>query len=326
MSFKEILAQKSAVEFLKSVYEQDRLAHAYCFVGPDGIGKKKTAINFAKLLLCDAPAASDSCGMCPSCRKIDSLSHPDLQWVSPDGNFIKIDAVREACRRLNLRGFESSRKVLIVDDAHALNEESSNALLKTLEEPSQHTVIILIARSLRSILSTIASRCQRVVFSALKEDDVYSFLVNKNGLSQEEASYLAKICEGSLGMALRYHECGLFGKKNRMIDAALDAREPLGSLLPGGANEKAERDEALLEMLLVLSSWFRDLLLAKMKKDVKILINTDRQEDIRKNSSIFSFGDIEERLNAIADTQASMRRNVNVRLAVAKMRVDLWKP
>ena len=127
MSFKEVIGQQSAVAFLKSAYKQGRIAHAYVFAGPSGVGKTNAAINFAKLLLCQGPKQEEPCDGCASCLKAAAGNHPDIQWVLPDGQFIKIDAVREACRRLSLKGFESSRKVLIVSGAQHLNDESSNA-------------------------------------------------------------------------------------------------------------------------------------------------------------------------------------------------------
>lgn len=176
MSFKEVIGQENAVSLLKVAYRHNRIAHAYLFVGAEGIGKKKAALNFAKLLVCEDPKGEEPCDRCPSCLKGDAFNHPDIQMVSPEGQFIKIDAIREARRRLSLVGFESARKCLLIYDAQYLNDESSNALLKTLEEPTPNTVILLVADSIRSILPTIASRCQRIIFSPLSEKVIESIL------------------------------------------------------------------------------------------------------------------------------------------------------
>ncbi|HQP91953.1 MAG TPA: DNA polymerase III subunit delta', partial [Candidatus Omnitrophota bacterium] len=180
MSFKEIIGQDGAVTFLKKAYSSQRLAHAYIFVGPDGVGKRTTALKFAQLLVCeDRDKKDEPCQKCPACVKAANLSHPDIQWVNAEGQFVKIDAVRQASRRLSLKGFESQYKVLIVPEAQCLNDESSNALLKTLEEPSTDTVIILIAPTLKKLLPTITSRCQRVVFSALDNETLGKILQEK---------------------------------------------------------------------------------------------------------------------------------------------------
>ncbi|MFH0940364.1 MAG: DNA polymerase III subunit delta' [Candidatus Omnitrophota bacterium] len=323
MSFKDVIGQESAVAFLKAAFSSGRMAHAYVFVGPEGIGKRKAALNFAKLLLCESPLAQEPCDSCVSCLKAGRFNHPDIQEVAPDGQFIKIDAIREACRRLSLRGFESSFKVLIVTQAGTLNEESSNALLKTLEEPTANTVIMLLADTLRSVLPTIASRCQRVVFSSLKQEVIESILIKRWGASPEAAAYLSLMSEGSLGSALKFHEDGLFLRKNELIKNALDRNCPLDGLMDLSSKERQDRQENIQEAVFVLSSWFRDLLLAKTES--RSFINVDKKDDIMRDARSFSFAELEERLNSIADAARDLKRNANARIALTKMRVELWK-
>ena len=323
MSFKDVVGQESAIAFLKAAFSCGRIAHAYIFVGPQGVGKSKAALNFAKLLLCESPSANEPCENCASCLKSNGSNHPDIQEVSPEGQFIKIDAIREACRKLSLRGFESSFKVLIITQAGALNEESSNALLKTLEEPTANTVIILMADTLKSVLPTIASRCQRVVFSILKQDVIESILIKQWGASRDAAAYLSMMSEGSLGAALRFHEDGLFSRKNDLIKNALDERCGLDGLLDLSSKERQDRQENIQEALFVLSSWFRDLLLAKTES--RSFINIDKKDDIMRLARSFSFIEIEERLTRIADAAQDLKRNANARIALTRLRVDLWK-
>ena len=325
MSFKEVIGQDSAISLLKAAYRQNRISHAYVFVGLDGTGKKKTALNFAKLLVCELPEKEEPCDRCSSCLKVNALNHPDIQWVSPEGQFIKIDTIREACRRLNLVGFESNRKVLIILGAQSLNEESSNALLKTLEEPTAHTVILLITDTLKSILPTIASRCQRIIFSPLKEELIQSVLSHQWGTPPEETVYLARISGGSLGKALLYHKEGLFTRKNRMISDILDKDYPLENFVEMSLRDRSERSAQIHEVLCVLSSWFRDLLLAKILKEPKNLINIDRKDDIMRCSGTFSFAEIEQRIQAIAETMKDVERNINMRISLTHLRVELWK-
>jgi len=331
VSFKDVIGQAGAITFLKAAFSSGRIAHAYVFVGPEGIGKRKAALNFAKLLLCEKPLGSEPCDSCVSCLKAGATAaaasgasnHPDIQEVSPEGQVIKIDAIREACRRLSLRGFESLFKILIVTKAGALNDESSNALLKTLEEPTANTVIILLADTLKSVLPTIASRCQRVVFSSLKQEVIESILIKQWGASPEAATYLSLISEGSLGSALKFHEDGLFLRKNEMIKNALDRNCGLDVFLDLSSKERQDRQENIKEVLFVLSSWFRDLLLAKIES--RSFINVDKEDDIMRDAHSFSFAEIEDRLVSIADAARDLKRNSNARIALTKMRVELWK-
>lgn len=325
MSFQEVVGQEAAIAQLKKAFINNRTSHAYCFAGPEGVGKKKAAFNFAKLLMCAHAKNAEPCDSCPACVKVSAMNHPDVFVVAPEGQFIKIDSIREACRRLNLKGFESTKKILIISEAQSLNEESSNALLKTLEEPSADTVIILLADTLKSILPTIRSRCQRVIFQAFPESMLKKMLETQFKLSAEEAAYLVRISMGRLGVALKYHEARLFERKNKMLEDVLTPGFPLDKLFSAGSLERSEKNLKMDEILCVLSSWFRDLMLAKTEGHFKNFINVDRKDDIMVTSRRYTFSEIEGRISAIADTAFENERNINWRISMANLRMELWK-
>ncbi len=324
MSFKEIIGQEGAVTLLKKSFRMRRLAHAYVFIGPEGVGKKKTALNFVKLLTCENVQESvEPCETCPSCLKVSAFNHPDLQWVYPDGQFIKIDAIREATRKLNLKGFESSFKALIISEAQALNEESSNALLKTLEEPSADTVIILIAPSLKNILPTIASRCQRVIFSSLDVATLDKTLRDNFGVAKDEAEYLSRISAGSLGMALRFRDNGLFLRKNKIVEDMFDETVKADNFIGASKHDRIEKREAIEEALAVLSSWLRDMFVAKAGGGRQNYINTDKRDDIMRFAEKFELVDIENRISAVGETLQEVRHNINPRISLTKLKMSL---
>jgi len=320
VSFKEILGQEKAVFLLKSAVRQNRVSHAYLFVGPAGVGKSAAALNFARLLFCESVSAGDvePCDECPSCRKAAAGSHPDIQVLSPDGAFTRIDAVREACRRLSLKGFESMRKALIVSEAGTLNEESSNALLKTLEEPSAGTVIILLADSLKSVLPTIASRCQRIVFSPLKDAVLQAILLERYGMGREEARYLARLSEGCMEKALKFHKEEIFKKRDAFLEGFLQGRMPV-------VEGKKAQEESFDTGLFLLAGWLRDLLVAKVNDEEKNFVNADRKDDIMLAARGLKPEEIDETLRSVADTAADLRHNVNRRVAFARLNTELWK-
>ncbi len=202
MTFSEIIGHDRPVGILRRALTNDVLAHAYLFSGEPGIGKRMTALAFAAALNCEHRRDQDSCGTCPSCRKIASGNHPDVHVMVPDGDEIKIDQVREAQATLSLRPFEGSRKVLIVDGAEAMNEASSNAFLKTLEEPPGESLIILGTAMPQSLLTTIRSRCQALAFQPLPRSALAQVLRERRGLSEEDAWFLAALSRGSIGRAL----------------------------------------------------------------------------------------------------------------------------
>lgn len=322
MSFEKIIGHVQAIAFLKEAHKRQRLAHAYVFVGPEGVGKALTAQAFAELLLCPSAENAQPCGTCASCRKVQSRSHPDLQWVVPDGATIRIEAIRTACRNLHMRGFESSAKVLVIDSATSMNEESSNALLKTLEEPSPHTVIILVASTLASLLPTIASRCQRVVFGPLDPGTLFSVLTKTHKIGTDEARYLSGICQGSLGVALEYYASGLFSRRDEILDSLLG---PSGSWEDLVTKERDEKTRRFEEIVVVVNSWLRDMAAAKVSQEPRFFLNTDRSGLVLQAAGRLSVADIEEKLTAVAGAASDAARHVNGRLVLAKLREELCR-
>ncbi|MGC2061562.1 MAG: DNA polymerase III subunit delta' [Thermodesulfovibrionales bacterium] len=191
MSLKNIIGQSKAITMLLGMLRRQRVASSYLFCGESGIGKKTTAINFAKALNCshegrgaggtDAggqdeqmanpePGHFDACDACASCTKIDAGVHPDFLLVAPEDRIIKIDEIRMIEEALSYKPFEGRRKVIIIDEAEAMNISAANAFLKTLEEPPAESVVILITAKPGALPDTIRSRCSRVNFYPLSHD------------------------------------------------------------------------------------------------------------------------------------------------------------
>ena len=135
MRFSDIQGQDKAIHILQRAIQNQHIAHAYLFTGPEGVGKKNTALALAQSLNCEAadPQTFSSCGQCASCVQIDCGSHPDLIFLEPDGNSIKIEQIRNLLSKISLRNYESTYKVAIINDAHLMTEQAANCLLKTGE-------------------------------------------------------------------------------------------------------------------------------------------------------------------------------------------------
>jgi DNA polymerase-3 subunit delta' len=215
MSWNSLLGHAAQIEKLRSSSAKGRLAHAYAFVGPSGIGKKRFAFELARCLLCERHPDADleACGQCSSCQQVAAGTHPDLLAVGlPEGKreipirlFIGEDETRGKeglCYDLSLKPMSGRRRVAIIDNAEALNDESANALLKTLEEPPPCSVLILVATSADLLLPTIRSRCQVISFQPLSSADVRQVLLREGITADEsEAAQAALICGGSLDAA-----------------------------------------------------------------------------------------------------------------------------
>jgi len=228
MSFKEIFCQDRAIDILQRAFNTGRAAHAYIFAGPEGVGKYKTACEWAKLLLCPDPVIdndfAESCGKCPSCRLFEAGSHPDFNHIykellefTEDGKDkgppvdLPIDVVREfLIAKVSIRPGLSRRKVFIVSEAEKLNASSQNSLLKVLEEPPLYCCIVLLCTRLDKLLPTIKSRSQIIRFGPVIEQRIIENL-KETGLDNQRAQYFARLAEGSLGTACRWAGLELAG-------------------------------------------------------------------------------------------------------------------
>lgn len=211
MSFTSILGQQKAVLSLQNQLRTNRIAHGYLFVGPEGVGRKKTAVEVAKVLNCQKKDKTliDSCNECISCKKIDKNIHPDVHLIDfswqarlleekvEKQTQIKIDSIRELQRDINLKHFEGNYKVFIIDRSEKMSQEAMNCLLKTLEEPPANSVLILITTSLDMLRRTIVSRCQVIKFSRLLEGIIRKILSEKFNISTD-LDRITKFANGSV--------------------------------------------------------------------------------------------------------------------------------
>ena len=208
MSFKDVLGHERPIKLLQHAIQEDKVVNSYLFLGNEGIGKKWVALQFAKTLNClkFKNKKGDACDQCISCKKIDHHLHPDVLLIEPEGQTLKVDRVREMLKDLAYRPYEGQRRVCILSAADRMAPHMSNTLLKTLEEPPLHTVIILLANNRRLMLPTVLSRCQSIQFNPLPTPSVSHWLMEQKGINEMEAHLLAALSEGSPGKALEIQE------------------------------------------------------------------------------------------------------------------------
>lgn len=195
MSFESIIGNEKNKELLKNTIETESIAHSYMLVGQDGIGKQKFAISFAKMILCLSQDKED-CNNCDSCIKFNSGNHPDFIKIEPDGNSIKIAQMREMQEHIYQKPILSDRKVFIINDAEKMTEEAQNSLLKTLEEPPEYVTIILIVSNENMMLNTIKSRCLRLYFKNISNENMIKYIKDKNTISHISDN-IVDMCNGS---------------------------------------------------------------------------------------------------------------------------------
>ena len=203
MSFEKIIGNNKIKNELIKAFRTNSIAHSYIFSGQYGIGKKQIAIEFAKMILClnkdNAP-----CGECKSCLELENDNNPDFNIIKPDGK-IKIDQIRQMLEKVYEKPIISDKKVYIIDDAETMTVEAQNCLLKTLEEPPEYIVIILITSNESNLINTIKSRCLKLTFNPLENSEIKQYL-EKNFDFQNVSETMLEIFEGSIGKALKVKE------------------------------------------------------------------------------------------------------------------------
>ena len=319
MAWGEIIGHHRQVELLRLALAGGRLHHAYLFVGPEGIGKRTLAIALAKAVHCSVSAA-DFCGSCANCRRIADGNHPDVRLIEPlaGKKEISIQQVRDFERELNYRSFTGKRKIIIIDPATLMNLASQNALLKTLEEPPQDSLMVLIASSAGGLLPTVRSRCLRISFAPLARGDVIHYLRTNQVMTGDEVEFLAAMSMGSIGAAMGLDKeafvekrriwAGIVGAlKGGDYRAAVDAAETLAG----------NRDDAL-KFFAWAQSWFRDLLVYGVTGDSGELVNLDMREQIAQHAAPAKSEQRIAALTASHRAAAAIQRNLNRRMVLEK--------
>ncbi len=201
--FENIIGNKKNKEILKKAIEINKTSHSYIFCGTEGIGKKLIAKELAKKILC-LKEKENSCD-CKSCIEFDSDNNPDFQLIESVDGKIKIEQIRQMQRKVAEKPIISNNKVYIIDNADTMTTEAQNCLLKTLEEPPEYITIILICTNEGNLLSTIKSRCTRMQFEPIKDEELKEYIKTK--LPDEQISpQIIELAQGSIGKAIKLNE------------------------------------------------------------------------------------------------------------------------
>jgi DNA polymerase-3 subunit delta' len=277
-----IESQPRAVEQLTRALEQDRVAHAYAFIGPAGSGREATALAFAAALVC----RERGCGACRECRMVEARRHPDVHVIvptpaerNPKGpKFVRIGHVREIERQASLRPVMAPRKVFVVTQADTMTEDAPQAFLKTLEEPPDRTVIILILERGRSVPATVLSRCHLVRFRPQPAE-----------VPEERATARMLLTEArDHGMAA--------------VFAKLDRARP----------DRAEA-EAIVDAWWL---WCRDLALVKAGAPAYLLTEPERAAELAAEAERWTLRDLEAAIGACREAREGLEVNVAPRLTL----------
>jgi len=308
MSFGAIIGQEKAVRLIRAGLQRKRVARAYLFSGPRGVGKRAAALELAKALNCLSAPRDDACDRCETCRRIEHGNHPDVVRIVPDGTSIKIDQVRRLQREFAYAAAEAERRVVIIEQTETMTVEAANSMLKFLEEPVTPMVAVLIAEQEDAVLPTIRSRCQHIRFAPLSPEHLEQVLTGEGvdpamariaahlaGGREEvrrlaEGDEFARLCE----QVIKWNGEVLAGRGNALISLQTE-------WMKGNPDKKAL--ETVLELTLL---WLRDLLNRKLGR-------TDREVFTRWTTELRrqSAGWTPSRLVQAMDCVIQARRQLN---------------
>lgn len=308
MYFRNIIGQEFAKKYLTNSINNNKLSHAYMFEGIDGIGKKKLADELSKILL--------------NSENIDNS--PDYISIYPDGNSIKIAQIRKLQTDIIIKPHKDY-KLYILNDAEKMTIEAQNALLKTLEEPPEYAIMILITSNKDALLDTIKSRCEILKFLPISLFDLKEYLI-KTGVEEQRAQLLATFSRGSIKKALELSESAEFAVMRddiqSYIQTILDRNIVEILEIPGQIDKYKSEIINILDMVI---NYFRDIMLLKEKVDKSMIINSDKITFVQNMGKKISYSQVSKIIDIIEETKKKIRSNCNFNISIQVMALNIYE-
>lgn len=322
MPFQAILGQNKAITLLGRALASKRLAHAYLFGGPRGVGKHSTALAMTALIFCRNPQANKKpCGTCSDCVKLHSASHPDLLRIAPDGAAIKIDQIRALRQTVQYPPLEAPFRVSLLEAAHTMRREAANSLLKLLEEPPPDNLLLLLADgAVEQIPATIVSRCQVIPFAPLPCHLVAEVLrAHLPDSDEEHIQDLASLAEGCPGQALDGSLDGLLPLYKQLTRCMVERENNPGrrvELALSMAGQLPENDEQLTKLLHLLRVFLKNAMTEHLLPDMSCASGQGRE--------LWNLREISAKIQAIDLMEHALARNCNRTLSAEVLLLTLF--
>lgn len=316
--FEKIVGHQKNKAILEKSIINEQVRHAYIFTGLNGVGKSFMAKEFAKILLCKEK--NSPCNRCSSCMKMDSNNHPDFMEIFPDGASVKINQIRKMQHFISIKPYESKHRIFLIHDSDTMKLAAQNSLLKTLEEPNEYVVIILLVQNIQTLIPTIISRCERINFEPINVGLIKKYLIEEKNIDALKAEKVSNISRGSIGIAKKYLENEMtFNIKEKTIDY-------LKKILQGdtysiflAAEYFKEHKEYVEEMLEFIITWFRDIYILSNTGQEENIINQDDIGILKDFSYYLTDEKINDIMNRVIQAKRRLKYNVNIQLELESM-------
>ena len=317
-TFKDVVGHKDIINYIRNAVREDKVSHAYILNGERGAGKKMLANLFAATLLCEK-GGPDPCNECHSCRQAESGNHPDIIKVTHEKpNSISVDDIREQVNNtIMIKPYQGPYKVYIIPQADMMTPQAQNALLKTIEEPPEYAVIMLLTENADTLLPTINSRCVMLKLRNIKDTLIKKYLMETMQVPDYKADMCTAFAQGNMGRAIMLANSEHF---NEIRDEAVQLLKYINEMELSEIVQAVSRITAykleINDYLDIIMIWYRDVLLYKATKDMDKVVFKDQIKYIKELAKRSSYEGIELIIESLEKAKARLKANVNFDLVM----------
>ena len=328
IDFEKIVGQKKPIKLLKNLIKYDWIGHAYLFTGKEGIGKKATAIAFAKAINCfNLSENYEPCNHCSSCLKIEEGMHPDFQLITPLNSIISIEQIRNIKDIIYWQPLWSRKKIFLIDDAHKMTVAASNSLLKILEEPPEFAVLILNTDSPETMLPTIISRCHKISFNPIGREEQRAILTGLNlNLGKSQLEEIILFSPGNISKAIELaSEPDRLKEKNQYLEWLIET-EPeqlINKYFSSPANEVKNILNSFLDFTELMVLCFRDILFFQLGLSQEMLSFPKKIEKIKIFAQYYSQQTIINTLNYLTEIPQEIAKYIRPEILMENFIIQL---
>lgn len=320
-TYADIYGHNDIKEHLQKCIELKKVSHAYIFNGGLGSGKKTMAALFAKALQCEEGKAQP-CGKCHSCIQANSKNQPDIIWVGHEkAGSIGVDDIRQQLvSDIQIKPYYSQYKIYIIDEAEKLTVQAQNTLLKTIEEPPEYGIIILLTTNADIFLQTVLSRCVRIDFKPISDDLVEQFIKEHYTIGNYEVQFATAFAQGNIGRAIAVIDSQDFKElKKSVLNVVRYAKEMSTTQILAEVKNIMNYKNNIDDYLDLIAMWYRDVLLFKSTNDANKVIFKEELLLIKAHSSEYSYMGLADILDAIDKVKIRLKANVKFDLTIELM-------
>lgn len=318
--FKDVVGHKNIIQYIGNAVMTDKVSHAYIMNGEKGSGKKLLANLFAMSLQCqDREEDGDACGKCQSCKQAMNGNQPDIIKVTHEKpNTISIDDIREQVNNdIVIKPYSSRYKIYIIADADMMSVQAQNAILKTIEEPPEYAVIMLLTENAETLLPTIRSRCVMLKLRNIKDQLVKKYLMEQMEIPDYKADVCVAFAQGNMGKAIMLATSEHFNEiKEEAVHLLRNINEMDLTELVDAVKRCMSYKLDITDYLDVIAIWYRDVLIYKATRNVDRVVFSDQLKYIKNRANKSSYEGIEIILDALEKAKSRLKANVNFELTM----------